>query len=134
MRVCHWAMPFLLSAELLAAGFDPVKDVPISVSSGLLTLVVPKGVHLKVRLFHVALVSAGTLKLGALPPSQGVDDAGDPIWRGTIQVPVTADAMEDPAELVVTYQPCTEGPDGLCFLPLKRKLRVPLKDLQAGAN
>ena len=115
--------PLLLQAD---SGFDPVKDVPLSASNGVLSVVVPQGVHLKARLFNVALVSSGTLRLGALPPSSGQDEAGNPIWRGTVQVSLKGSGLEDPVRLVITYQPCTEGPDGMCFLPVRRTLVVPV--------
>ena len=125
----------LLVTFMLRAGpgFDPVKDVPISVSNGVLTLSVPKGVHLKTRLLRVTLASPGSLRLGALPPPSGQDEAGDPIWRGVVKVRLNGSGMEDPARLTITYQPCTEGPDGQCFLPVKRTLAVPIAELSAEA-
>jgi hypothetical protein len=110
-------VPLLLQAGV---GFDPVKDVSLSMDHGVLSLAVPKGVHLKARQFRVALVSRGTLQLGELPPATDLDEAGDPVWRGLVRVPLHGRELEDPARLVVTYQPCTEGPDGVCFLPVKR--------------
>ena len=123
-------VPFMLRA---GAGFDPVKDVPILVSNGMLTVTVPKGVHLKARLFRVSMASPGSLRLGALPSPSGQDEAGDPIWRGVVKVRLNGSGTEDPARLTITYQPCTEGPDGQCFLPVKRTLAVPIAELSAEA-
>ncbi len=114
--------PLLLQAR---AAFDPAKDVLISVSAGVLTVTAPPGVHLKARAFRILLISKGTLHTGALPATDGQDEAGDPIWRGTVKVALTGTGLEDPTLLVITYQPCTEGPDGMCFLPVKRTLAEP---------
>jgi hypothetical protein len=110
----------LMAVVLQAGGFDPVKDVPMSVSGGVLTVTIPQGVHLKVRFFKVTLASGGQLDVDALPAPSGQDDAGDPIWRGVLQVGLQAHDLEDPARIVITYQPCTEGPEGRCYLPVKR--------------
>ena len=128
-----WMPQAVLASVVLQAGggFDPVKDVTVSVSGGGLSVVIPKGVHLKVRWFRVILTSPGALHVGVLPPPTGEDEAGNPIWRGTVRVDLTATGLEDPARLVLTYQPCTEGPDRVCFLPVKRTLTVLAKDIPA---
>jgi hypothetical protein len=41
--------------------------------------------------------------------------------------------LEDPVRITVTYQPCTEGPDAVCFLPVKRTLSVAATGVPAGA-
>jgi hypothetical protein len=41
-----------------------------------------------------------------------------------------ASGLEDPVRLVLTYQPCIEGPDGVCFLPVKRTLSVSASELR----
>lgn len=107
-----------------AEGFDPVKDMAIALKGGVLSVVIPKGAHLKIRTFKVVLASQGRLKLGPLPPASGVDDAGDPIWHGTVRVVLRGKDLDQPASLIVTYQPCTEGPESVCFLPQKRTLSV----------
>lgn len=124
------ALACLAPALLIArTEFDPVADVAVKVAGGVLTLSVPPGVHLKVRGFRVTLASRGVLRLGPLPPGSGVDEAGDPIWRGGVKVRLRGEGLEDPVRLVVTYQPCTEGADGRCFLPVRRVLAVPLSAL-----
>jgi len=122
---------FLIALQAQAAGFDPVKDVAITLRGGILSVAVPSGAHLKTRTFKITLLSKGTLKLGPLPPSAGIDDAGDPIWRGTVRVALTGAHLEDPAWLEVRYQPCTEGAAGVCYLPQKRKLEVVAAELAA---
>lgn len=113
------------------SAFDPAKDLPISVLRGALVLETPKGVHLKVAAFKVALRSkSGALKTGKLPSPDGTDEAGDPIWRGVTRVPLIAEGLSDPVELVVTYQPCTEGPEGLCYLPQRRVVTARAADLK----
>jgi hypothetical protein len=118
--------PLILHA---GSGFDPVKDMPVSVANGVLSVTVPPGVHLKARAFRVTLVSRGTLRLGPFPPPNGRDEAGDPIWRGVVKVGLHGTGLENPARLVITYQPCTEGSDGVCFLPVKRTLAVPVTEI-----
>ena len=115
----------LMAVVLQAGDFDPMKDVPMAVSGSVLTVTIPQGVHLKVRFFKVTLTSRGHLDLDALPAPTDKDDAGDPIWRGVLQVGLKARDLEDPARIVITYQPCTEGADGMCYLPVKRALTLP---------
>lgn len=127
--VILWA---LVPLQLQAGGsFDAVKDVPVSLASGVLSVTVPQGVHLKAQTFRIALVSHGTLRLGPLPPATDRDDAGDPIWRGTLRVALKGNGLEDPVRLVVIYQPCTEGPDAVCYLPVKRALTAPAAEVPA---
>ncbi|HJW72985.1 MAG TPA: protein-disulfide reductase DsbD domain-containing protein [Geothrix sp.] len=130
MRLIRLAPLALLALQTQAAeGFDPVKDIAITVHGGILSVTVSRGAHLKVRTFKCVLGSQGELSLGPLPPASGVDEAGDPIWRGTVQVPLGGAQLEDPAKLTVTYQPCTEGPEGVCYLPQKRRLSVAASEL-----
>jgi hypothetical protein len=120
----------LAAVALQAGGFDPVKDVPMVVSDSVLTVTIPHGVHLKVRFFKVTLASGGQLSQDVLPVPTDKDDAGDPIWRGVLQVGLKVHDPEDPARMVVTYQPCTEGPEGRCYLPVKRTLTLPATALR----
>ena len=112
-------------------GFDPVRDVRVTLAGGMLSLAVPPGVHLKVNAFRIALVSQGTLHLGALPPATGKDEAGDSIWRGTLRVALRGSDLQDQVKMSVTYQPCTEGPEAVCYLPLKRTLAVSAAEIPA---
>jgi hypothetical protein len=123
----------MMAPLIIQAGpsFNPVNDVPISIANGELSVIVPPGAHLKARAFRVTLVSNGTLRLGPLPPAIDQDEAGDPIWRGVVKVGLKGAGLENPTRLVITYQPCTEGPDGRCFLPVKRTLAVPVVEIPA---
>jgi hypothetical protein len=123
----------LLLAPLRAEGFDPQRDVRIQVVAGVLTLSLPEAVHLKVRTFRVALLSKGVLTRGPLPEAPERDEAGDPILRGTLRVRLAGRDLEEPARLQVTFQPCTEGPSGVCFLPQKRTLAVAAGEIPAEA-
>lgn len=107
----------------LIAAFDPVKDVTIIVSSGNLVLSLPAGAHLKIAHFKLVLKGSGILKVGPLPAPTGRDDTGDPIWRGSVAVPFKGEGLDDSSIMEITYQPCTEGPRGQCYLPLKRILK-----------
>lgn len=115
----------------LAAGaaFDPVKDVTITVSKGILSLSLPVGAHLKVAHFKVVLKGQGHLKVGPLPAPSDVDDTGDPIWRAKVAISLAGEGLDGSSLLEVTYQPCTEGPGGRCYLPLKRILKPAPADL-----
>lgn len=114
-----------------APRFDPVKDVVITLQRGVLTIQVPAGAHLKRRFLKVELAEGpGALEVGALPPTDGVDDAGDPVWHGTLRIPVTGRGVADPASIRVTYQPCTEGAGGMCYLPQRRLLQARAEDLR----
>ncbi len=126
LRILPWIAIF--AVRLLA--FDPAKDVGIQVRRGHLRVEIPEGVHLKVRAFKVALLSSpGQVRLGALPPASGKDETDDPIWRGTVEVPLHGEGLMDPVELRVTFQPCTEGEAGVCFLPQRRVVTVRAADL-----
>ena len=126
LRILPWAAIFAM--RLLA--FDPAKDVGIQLRQGHLRIEIPTGVHLKVRAFKVGLLSSpGQLSLGALPPASGNDETDDPIWRGTVEVPLRGEGLMDPVELRVTFQPCTEGEAGVCFLPQRRVVTVHAADL-----
>ena len=128
-RIAFWALaPLILQASV---GFDPVKDIPVALAGGVLSVTVPPGAHLKVQAFRIVLSSPGTLRLGPLPPATDRDDAGDPIWRGTVRVALKGSGLQDPVKLVITYQPCTEGPDAICYLPVKRTLMVPAAEVPA---
>jgi hypothetical protein len=115
--------------QLQAAGFDAVKDVPMTLAGGVLSLAVPRGVHLKVATLRITLASKGTLQPGPLPPATDRDEAGDPIWRGTLRVELRGRDLEAPVRVTVTYQPCTEGPEAVCYLPLKRTLTVAAREV-----
>jgi len=117
----------LLQVHLLA--FDPAKDISLRVEVGRLLLDCHVGAHLKQRGFKVVLRSAGRLAVGPLPPATGRDEAGDPIWRGPVAVPLQGEDLADPVELSVTFQPCTEGEGGVCYLPQHRTVRAKAVDL-----
>jgi hypothetical protein len=127
------ALWLLIPLQLQAAGFDAVKDVPLTLVGGVLSLTVPRGVHLKVATFRITLASQGTLQPGPLPPAPDRDEAGDPIWRGTIRVALRGHGLEDPVRITVIYQPCTEGPNAVCYLPVKRTLVGAASEVPVGS-
>jgi thiol:disulfide interchange protein DsbD len=127
MKLWRFSLVLLLAVPLLA--FDPAKDVAVAVRRGQLLLQVPPGVHLKQRGFRVTLASSpGGLTLGPLPAATGRDGAGDPIWSGTVRVPLHGEGLLDPVALRVTFQPCTDGEDGLCYLPQHRLVSATVAD------
>jgi thiol-disulfide isomerase/thioredoxin len=124
------APPFLAALlvpglTLLAGSFDPAKDIRISWTEGAVVLAAPAGIHLKGRFLSVALAGGpGTVTMGPLPPASGRDEAGDPIYRGEVRIPVTGRGLAGEAILEVRYQACEEGPHGVCYLPMTRRLTV----------
>lgn len=126
-----------LACALLTAGapFDPVKDVAVAFQSGAVTVTVPPGAHLKAAFMTVALKpgTPGTLKPGPLPPTDAKDELGEGVWHGKVVIPLAGEGLPPALDLVVTYQPCTEGVGGVCYPPKEKTLRVNAADLGAGA-
>jgi len=122
-----------LACGILCAGarFDPEKDVAAALQGGAVVLTVPQGAHLKAAFMTVALQpgTPGVLKTGPLPPTTAKDELGDGIWRGTVAIPVAGEGLPPALDLVVTYQPCTEGVGGVCYPPKERILRVNAADI-----
>ncbi|HEX9009538.1 MAG TPA: protein-disulfide reductase DsbD domain-containing protein [Holophagaceae bacterium] len=126
-------IPLLALLSLHARAFDPAVDVALTAVPGGLRVALPAGAHLKQRTFKVMLASSqGRLAVGPLPPPSGRDEAGDPVWRGAVVIPLQGQGLPDPVSLAVTYQPCTEGPAGVCYLPQHRTVRARAADLEGG--
>ena len=120
----------VLCAAASLASFDPGKDLVLGVEAGVLTLQIPAGAHLKRNTFKVALrAGPGKVEAGPLPPEDALDEAGDPIWRGAVRIPLRGEGLGNPVDLLVTLQPCTEGKDGVCYLPQRRALRIPRAEI-----
>jgi len=122
-----------LPAQAAPKAFDPAKDIDISLHHGVLSLKVPKEVHLKQRFLKVE-AKAGVVTLGELPPASGKDEVGDPVWRGTVHVALHGQDLKDPVELRVTYQPCSEGVGGVCYRPQHHALVVRAADFEPAAK
>ncbi len=124
-------VPLLALLSLQARAFNPAVDVALAVVPGGLRMVLPPGVHVKLGTFRVALAAGpGRLEAGPMPPAAGRDGAGDPVWRGTVVIPLHGQGLADPVGLTVTYQPCTGGPDGVCYLPQHRTVAARAVDLE----
>ena len=137
-RLQAWIVGWLfLAGSLLgaAAAFDPDRDVAVAYQDGSVVLTVPPGAHLKSAFLAVALKpgTPGTLHAGPLPATDAKDELGDGIWHGRVAIPVTGTGLPPVVELVVTYQPCTEGDGGVCYPPRDRILKVQGAALAAGA-
>jgi len=117
----------LLVSTLARAGtFDPEKDVVIGFRKGAVVLTFPEGAHLKAQFMEVALRKGlpGTLRVGPLPPTRDKDELGDGVWHDRVAIPVAGEGLTGDVELMVTYQPCTEGQGGVCYPPQDRILKV----------
>ncbi len=133
-------LKLLFLAMLMAVGawaqraphLDPETDVKIGFQKGAVVVSVPEGAHLKKSFMEVTLKSKpGSLRVGPLPKTTGVDELGDPVWHGTVRIPVLGEGLAGTAELDVQYQPCTEGEGGVCFPPTTRTLKVKASDIPA---
>ncbi len=119
-------------AQRAIVGFDPVKDVGLAFQKGAVVVTVPAGAHLNVAFMTVEKQGGpGTLTMGKLPPGDGKDDLGDPIWHGTVRIPVTGAGLAGTVTLAVTYQPCTEGEGGVCYPPTTRTISVKAAEIPA---
>ena len=93
---------------------------------GAVVLTLPEGAHLKAAFMEVALKAGtpGTLKVGPMPPTNAKDELGDGVWHDRVAIPLAGEGLPASVDLVVTYQPCTEGIGGICFQPADRALTV----------
>ncbi len=122
-------------AQRAIVGFDPLKDVGLAFQKGAVVVTVPDGAHLKRAFMSVAKQGGpGTLAVGALPPGDGQDELGDPVWHGSVRVPVSGTGLTGTVTLAVTYQPCTEGEGGVCYPPTTKTLAVKASDIPPAAG
>jgi len=137
-RLAIWIMGCVLAAGTALGAqslrtFDPATDVGLSFKKGAVVLTVPQGAHLKAQFMEIALKPGvpGKLKVGPIPPTPLKDELGDGIWRDRVAIPIAGEGLPASVELVVTYQPCTEGSGGVCFQPTDRDLVVKGSDIPA---
>jgi thiol:disulfide interchange protein DsbD len=133
-RMTAWIIGcFILAGTFLGAAtpFDPDRDVAVAFQAGAVVLTVPPGAHLKTAFMAVALKpgTPGSLQTGPLPPPDGKDELGDGIWHGRVAIPLAGQGLPPKVELLVSYQPCTEGDGGVCYPPRDRILTVSAADL-----
>ena len=108
-----------------AINLDPESDVKVSLQKGAVVVSVPEGAHLKKSFMAVTLKSKpGSLKAGPLPAATGVDELNEPIWQGSVRIPLLGEGLTGTVELEVQYQPCTEGEGGVCYPPTVQTLKV----------
>lgn len=126
MLVCCLVLPAQQARSL-----NPLTDVSLAFRNGAVVVEAPAGVHLKAAFMEVKLRSgtAGRIDVGPLPPTQAKDELGEGIWRGPVVIPVKGQGLSGMVELLVTYQPCTEGDGGVCYPPTDRVLTVQAEDL-----
>lgn len=110
---------------------DPVKDVSVTLRDSAVLVEAPAGAHLKSAFMAVKLKEGtqGSLEVGPLPPTTGQDELGDGIWRGPVVIPVKGRDLPTDVELVVTYQPCTEGEGAVCHPPTDQVMKVRAQEL-----
>ncbi|MDP2877633.1 MAG: protein-disulfide reductase DsbD, partial [Holophaga sp.] len=115
-----------------APNLDPEQDVKVAFQKGAVVVTVPEGAHLKKSFMEVTLKSKpGSLKAGPLPKTTGVDELNDPVWHGTVRIPVMGEGLSGEVQLEVQYQPCTEGEGGVCYPPTVQLLKVKAADIPA---
>lgn len=122
MRICF---AVCLATLAWAQGFDPAKDISLTFRKGAVELQVPENTHLKAAFMKVEKKGGpGTIVVGPLPKTDAKDELGDPVWHGTVRIPVRGTGLKGHALLAITYQPCTEGEGGVCYPPTSRELKV----------
>lgn len=119
--------------------FDPIKNISMGFHEGKVVVTVPEGAHLKAAFMGIKLApgTPGKLDVGPLPPTVDKDELGDGIWHDNVAIPVKGSGLSGTVELLVRYQPCTEGEGGVCFPPTTQTLKVKASDipaLKAGAE
>jgi len=115
-----------------AINLDPESDVKVSLQKGAVVVSVPEGAHLKKSFMAVTLKSKpGSLKAGPLPAATGVDELNEPIWQGSVRIPLLGEGLTGTVELEVQYQPCTEGEGGVCYPPTVQTLKVKAAEITA---
>lgn len=139
MKLKSW--PFVLACALASFGafaqglknFDPVKDIGMGLRGGKVVVTVPDGAHLKAAFMGIRLApgSQGSLEAGPMPPTVDKDELGDGVWHGSVAIPVKGSGLSGTVELLVRYQPCTEGEGGVCFPPTTQTLKVKASDIPA---
>ncbi|HEU4950957.1 MAG TPA: cytochrome c biogenesis protein CcdA [Holophagaceae bacterium] len=119
------ALPALLSPARAQGAFNPATSVKLGFDHGAVVVTAPAGSHLKAAFMKVVKADGpGRIELGPLTPTNAQDELGDPIWHGTVRIPVKGEGLRGPVTLKVTYQPCTEGTGGVCYPPTTRDLTV----------
>ena len=106
--------------------FDPVKSIGMKLYEGKVVVTVPEGAHLKASFMGIKLApgTSGSLDVGPLPPTLAKDELGDGIWHDNVAIPIKGSGLSGMVELLVRYQPCTEGEGGVCFPPTTQVLKV----------
>ena len=124
----------LFSAGAFAQGpknFDPMKNIGVGLHGGKVVVTVPEGAHLKASFMGIKLApgAPGKLDVGPMPPTVDKDELGEGIWHGSVAIPVKGTGLSGPVELLVRYQPCTEGEGGVCYPPTTQTLKVMASDI-----
>jgi len=124
--------PFVSFAQGLK-NFDPVKSIGMGLRDGKVVVTVPEGAHLKASFMGIKLAPGvvGKLEVGPLPPTVDKDELGDGVWHGSVAIPVKGSGLSGTVELLVRYQPCTEGEGGVCYPPTTQTLKAKASDIPA---
>ena len=134
MRFLRHLLLAAFALPAFAQGFDPATSVKLAFDKGAVVVEAPAGSHLKAAFMKVEKAEGpGTIALGAMTPTNAVDELGDPIWHGTVRIPVKGEGLVGTVKLAVTYQPCTEGVGGVCYAPTTRELSVPAASILGAA-
>lgn len=113
--------------------FHPKTSIQIQQKEDRLVILIPPKTHLKTTFLKVESTSSPqAIRMGTLPPASGQDELGDDIYRQELIWPMLFNTSEPELEVTVTYQPCTEGPGGICYPPTQQKIKVrPVESLSS---
>lgn len=139
MKLKYWPLVLLCALFNFSAHaqgtkpFDPVKNIGMGLHDGKVVVTVPEGAHLKAAFMGIKLAPGepGKLEVGPLPSTVDKDELGDGIWHDNVAIPVKGSGLNGTVELLVRYQPCTEGEGGVCYPPTTQTLKVKASDIPA---
>ena len=102
MRFLRRLLFAALALPALAQGaFDPVASVKLAFEKGAVVVEAPSGAHLKAAFMKVEKKAGpGTITLGAMTPTNAVDELGDGVWHGPVRIPVKGEGLSGTVALI----------------------------------
>lgn len=121
----------MLTAGLLQGteikNFHPVKSITVEQDGSAIVLRPPEGVHFKKAFLEISSLDLSTdmyIGISNLPLTTLVDELGDPIYQGVLRIPIEGKNLGSQTKIKIVYQPCTEGPGGVCYPPTTQELII----------